>query len=216
MLSGGFHGKEFYAVDARTGVPAWGIDLDDDGPSAPACDAGVCVFNTESCTVFAVDAATGQQRWAWWMGDPMLSAPAIAQGRVFTSYPAAGSHHADASHVIAALDLKSGELLWQRWIDGDVISAPVASDDALHLTTFTGSVFTLAQADGAVRAIARGRATSAPTLGKGQVFWTSRSETTGAAREAIYRGDVRSNGVLGVVADKEAPYLDADVQRNSP
>jgi hypothetical protein len=28
--SGGFHSKEFYAVDAKTGQLVWGLDLDDD------------------------------------------------------------------------------------------------------------------------------------------------------------------------------------------
>src|SRR5262245_58751697 len=40
--SGGFHSKEFYAVDAKTGQLAWGLDLDDDGPSSADCDAGSC------------------------------------------------------------------------------------------------------------------------------------------------------------------------------
>src|ERR1700677_555701 len=49
---------EFYAFDARTGKGAYGLDLSDDGPSAGACDDGVCAFNTESCTTFAIDAKT--------------------------------------------------------------------------------------------------------------------------------------------------------------
>src|SRR5262249_43328102 len=66
LTSGGFHSREFYAFDARTGDLRWGLDLDDDGPSSPACADGTCVWNTESCTVFAVEARTGKLRWAWW------------------------------------------------------------------------------------------------------------------------------------------------------
>ncbi|TNF23545.1 MAG: hypothetical protein EP329_27305 [Deltaproteobacteria bacterium] len=90
VVSGGFRSKELYALDAATGKLVWGLDLDDDGPSAPACAEGVCAFNTESCTLFVVDAATGAQRWSLWLGDPLTSAPTIADGRVFTSYPAGG------------------------------------------------------------------------------------------------------------------------------
>ena len=89
-VSGGFHSKEFYCFDATTGALKWAIDLDDDGPTAAVCDNSVCVFNTESCTLFAVDADTGKHLWSHWLGDPLTSTPTIAGGVVFTSYPARG------------------------------------------------------------------------------------------------------------------------------
>ena len=69
FTSGGFKSKQFYAVDAKTGQLVWALDLDDDGPSSAACDAGHCAFNTESCTLFVVDANTGKQVWSLWLGD---------------------------------------------------------------------------------------------------------------------------------------------------
>lgn len=89
-VSGGFHSKEFYCFDATTGALVWAIDLDDDGPTAAVCDGSVCVFNTESCTLFAVDCDTGKHLWSHWLGDPLTSTPTIANGVVFTSYPANG------------------------------------------------------------------------------------------------------------------------------
>lgn len=89
-VSGGFHSKEFYCFEATTGALVWAIDLDDDGPTAAVCDDGVTVFNTESCTLFAVDSNTGKQLWSYWLGDPLTSTPTIANGIVFTSYPAGG------------------------------------------------------------------------------------------------------------------------------
>ncbi len=89
-VSGGFHSKEFYCFDAATGEVVWAIDLDDDGPSSAVVQDGICVFNTESCTIFAVNSQTGSHLWSHWLGDPLTSTPAIAGGKVFTSYPAAG------------------------------------------------------------------------------------------------------------------------------
>jgi outer membrane protein assembly factor BamB len=89
-VSGGFHSKEFYCFDAATGALKWAVNLDDDGPTAAACDDGVCVFNTESCTLFAVEAETGKHLWSLWLGDPLTSTPTVANGVVFTSYPANG------------------------------------------------------------------------------------------------------------------------------
>jgi outer membrane protein assembly factor BamB len=89
-VSGGFHSKEYYCFDAVTGKLVWAIDIDDDGPSSAVVSDGIAVFNTESCTIFAVNALTGSHLWSHWLGDPLTSTPAIAGGRVFTSYPAAG------------------------------------------------------------------------------------------------------------------------------
>ncbi len=87
---GGFRSREFYCLDARTGNVVWACAVSDDGPSSPAVDEGVVVYNTESCTLFAHDASTGRLLWSWWLGDPLMSAPTIARGRVFTVFPAGG------------------------------------------------------------------------------------------------------------------------------
>lgn len=89
-VSGGFRSREYYCFDAKTGDLLWTVDLSDDGPSLAVCEDDIVVFNTESCTLFALDAKTGKHLWSHWLGDPLTSAPAIANGIVFTSYPAAG------------------------------------------------------------------------------------------------------------------------------
>ena len=88
--SGGFHSKEFYCFDAETGKLNWAVDLDDDGPTSAVVEDDVVVFNTESCTIFALDAKTGKHLWSYFLGDPLTSTPTIANGKVFTSYPANG------------------------------------------------------------------------------------------------------------------------------
>ncbi len=193
FFSGGFHSREIYALDAKTGAFAWGLDLNDDGPSAPACEGGVCVFNTESCTIFAVDAAAGEVRWSWWLGDPLLCAPAVAGGRVFTAYPAPG--RGEASHVLAAFDLATGSILWQRRIDADVISAPVVTGGAVYAATFAGTLWKFDAALGTILAAQPARATSAPSVIEGQVLFTCRTDLAGATpREAIATLDLNLAG----------------------
>src|SRR5262249_54944072 len=68
----------------------WGMNLDDDGPTSAVCADDIVVFNTESCTIFALDARTGKNLWSHFLGDPLTSTPTIANGMVFTSYPANG------------------------------------------------------------------------------------------------------------------------------
>lgn len=218
VTSGGFHSREVHAFDAQTGAPLWGLGLSDDGPSAPACARGVCVWNTESCTIFAAEVRTGKLLWSHYLGDPQLSAPAIGDGRVFTVYPASVQKQPPgASHVLAAFDLRSGKLLWQRWIDGDAISAPVAAEDEVHVSSMAGTLYRLRQSDGEILSARRVRATSAPTIAQGEVYYAKRVEAKGSAspREGLARQDKGALKPALEAAQKQAPYLDAEVQRRS-
>jgi outer membrane protein assembly factor BamB len=216
FVSGGFHSKEFYCLKGDTGELVWGVDLDDDGPSAAVCEDGVVVFNTESCTIFALDTRTGKQLWSWWLGDPLTSTPTIANGVVFTSYPAAGKKGDKAppcSHVVAAFDLKTGKILWQRWIDSDVMSAPVASDDELYVASFSGVVYRFAQKDGEIRSAVKSRATSAPVIVGKNVYLTQRTDGgKGDAREAIFAYDRVAQREVFRAGERKAGYIDPKVQ----
>jgi len=219
VTSGGFHSREIHAFDAQTGKPLWGLALSDDGPSSPACQRGVCVWNTESCTIFGVRARTGELLWSHYLGDPQLSAPAIGGDRVFTVYPAhvGQSQPPGASHVLAALDLESGRLLWQRWIDGDAISAPVAAEGEVHLSSMSGTLYRLRQSDGEILAARRARATSAPVVVGGEVYYSKRadSEADAGAQESLIKETKHAPGSGLEFGRKRALYLDAEVQRQS-
>ncbi len=219
ITSGGFHGKELYAIRAKTGALQWGLDLDDDGPSAPACADGVCAFNTESCTLFVIDAPTGKLLWSKWLGDPLTSAPTIAGGVVFASYPVASvtgklPRPPNMSHALAAFELRTGKILWQRWLDGDVMSSPVVAKDEVWATSFSGTVYKFNAQSGAVLSARRARATSAPTISGERVLFSKRSERSGEAQESIASTTRQVRGGA-VYAPKAAPYLDANKQRGT-
>ena len=61
-VSGGFHSKEFYCLDAEHGRLAWGLNLDDDGPTSAACADDVIVINlADGLTLRLQDRLVG--RW---------------------------------------------------------------------------------------------------------------------------------------------------------
>jgi outer membrane protein assembly factor BamB len=213
ITSGGFHSRELYAFEAKTGRIAWAISLDDDGPSAAACESEVCVFNTESCTLFAVHVQTGRMLWSLWLGDPLTSAPAIAAGIVYTSYPAAGGP-AGNTHALAAFDLRTGAVQWAKWIDADVMSAPVIASGRLYAASFAGTLYELAPRNGEILAARRVRATSAPIVAGGEVSYSLRTDGAGSghAREGIAS---RSGGRTRVRGDRAAGWLDHRVQAGS-
>ncbi len=225
-VSGGFRSKEYYAFEATSGKPTWAVSLDDDGPSSSACADRVCVFNTESCTVFALDAASGKMLWSWWLGDPLTSSPTIAGGRVFTSYPvrkvAGGKPRPpNATHALIAFDLHSGKVLWQQWLDSDVMSAPVATNGFVYVSTFSGTLLKLEQATGKFRYALQARATSAPVVqfapsGRESMYYTRRGASEkGGAEEMIIRADDNSPKTRYQSNAKKAKYLDPKVQADS-
>lgn len=228
LVSGGFRGKELFAYEAGTGKALWGIDLHDDGPSSPACEDGICVINTESCTIFAVSAETGRHLWSYWLGDPLTSAPTIARGRVFASYP---QHATDApkkprppgaTHALAAFDLRTGKVQWQLWLDGDVMSAPVAAGDFVYVTTFGGTMIKIEQETGKVRYAMKAKATSAPVVlfdksGTEQMYYTRREADAGseAPAEVVIRADHNEPKTKWKGARKRADYIDPKAQAKS-
>jgi outer membrane protein assembly factor BamB len=228
IVSGGFKSKELYAFDRKTGAPMWALDLHDDGPSSAACERGVCVVNTESCTIFAIAADSGKHLWSYWLGDPLTSAPTIAGDRVFASYPAAqGAGNTvrppGATHVLAAFELTTGKILWQKWLDGDVMSAPVAMGEFVYATTFNGTVIKFEQATGKIRYAMRAKATSAPVVqfdasGVEQMYYTRRGEAAeeaDGAQEMLIRADHNEPQTRYKAAQKKAEYIDRKVQEGS-
>jgi outer membrane protein assembly factor BamB len=243
-VSGGFSCTEFYCFDAKTGAFLWGKELDDDGASAPVVYDEVIIFNTESCTIFALNASDGSLRWAHWLGDPLMSVPTVAGGRVFTTYPAADAEailEPDApadegektdvetegetsvdqekrpvpSHVLIAFDAKTGKVLWQRWIDTECMSSPVAADERLYVTTLSGTLYEINQADGKILAARRLRATSAPVVLGRYLYYTRRTDSgkeDEKVSEAIVRLDRTSGRETYLTCSRPAPYLDWRVQ----
>ena len=227
IVSGGFRANQLFAYESKTGKPIWGLDLHDDGPSNPACESGVCVVNTESCTIFAIEAKTGKLLWSYWLGDPLTSSPTIAGDKVFASYPAGATADGKerppgATHVLAAFELKTGKIAWQMWLDGDVMSAPVAQQEFVYVTTFGGTVIKAEQATGKVRYAMKSKATSAPVIqfdrqGVEQMYYTRKSddEAEGDAEEMIIRADHNEPQTKYKAAEKKAKYIDGKVQAKS-
>ena len=125
----------------------------------------------------------------------------------------AGRQRPPASHILACFELKTGKILWQKWIDSDVMSAPVAVDKELYATTFAGTVYRFDQATGKIMSAKRSRATSAPVVVGGKVFYTQRADDgrSGKAEESMVGLDQRS-GKRYEVNRKVADYLDQKVQ----
>jgi Ca-activated chloride channel family protein len=209
FVGGGFGSHEFYALDAKTGAPAWQVRTNDDGPTAAVFEDGCVAFNTESCTVYVCDAATGGVVWSEWLGDPLLSQPAVGDGRLYIAYPARGRH--GATHRLLCAELRTGRHLWEQEVTGDVITAPVVAGDRVYLSCFDGTSFCLSCRDGSVTYRRRDGATSAPFIVGDDVFHSRRVTDEGKVYESVHRADARRG------ADKEAdPFLaeEADYLRH--
>ncbi|MBL9022045.1 MAG: PQQ-binding-like beta-propeller repeat protein [Myxococcales bacterium] len=163
VLAGAFSTYDLHAVDATTGAPEWSIRLSDDGPTAPTCRDGICVFNTYSCTMFGVAADTGKHLWSWYLGSPQLATPVISGDLVYSSYPDTGGPP-EAPYVIGAFDLRTGAPVWRRWIDSEVNATPVAYGGKIYVATRLGTLYELGAVDGEVVSARRSRIASPPVI----------------------------------------------------
>ena len=170
IVVGGFGTYEIHAMNVESGKPAWSLHLSDDGPTDPACEDGICVFNTYSCTMFGVAATTGKPLWSWYLGSPQLATPIIQGDLVFSSYPSPG-YHPEAPYVIAAFDLKTGAPKWRRWIDAEVNSTPVSDGRHLYVATKAGTLYQLSAREGDVVAVHKNRVSAPPVLAAGSVIF---------------------------------------------
>ncbi len=164
IVVGGFGTYEIHALNAESGKPAWSLHLSDDGPTDPACQDGICVFNTYSCTMFGVEADTGRPLWSWYLGSPQLATPIIQGDLVYSSYPHHNPSAGDAQYVIAAFDLKTGTPRWRRWIDAEVNSTPVSDGRHLYVATKLGTLYQLSAREGDVIAVHKNRVSAPPVL----------------------------------------------------
>ncbi|MFO0613314.1 MAG: PQQ-binding-like beta-propeller repeat protein [Polyangiaceae bacterium] len=197
IVSSGLSGREVLSIEAKTGRVSWQRELADNGASTVACEGGLCALTTESCTLYSMKADTGEPVWSHIIGPSVNSSPAIGGGLVFVGFPPYGEGDDSPEHVaLAAFDLATGELRWSRWIDDDVVSAPVFVDGTLYATTWSGALYAFDASTGAILAARKARATSAPIVAGGRLFYSKRADEPaplpdGRWREAIVR--VRSD-----------------------
>jgi len=223
FVSGGFGSKQYFAFDAKTGKSVWAVNTSDDGPSSGVIDSDVLVFNTESCTIFAIDKKSGEMLWSYYLGDPLMSMPTVANGKVFTAYPAGyfnkfannnSAERINPSHVLIAIDLKTGKIEWQKWIDSDIISAPVAKNNDIYFSTFSGSMYKVSQQTGEFEMALAMRATSAPVIDdNGNITVTYRSDKEeGICRESIAVINGTDASVKTCLMNKKYEYLCGKIQ----
>jgi outer membrane protein assembly factor BamB len=145
VIGGGADGW-LYAVEARTGKPAWRFQVSVRGLNSPPAVVGDVVYAAHSeespdggpmGRVVAIDGTgTGDitKTGELWRADGIavgFAAPTVADGRVYVLDNAANLH---------ALDQKTGRVLWRHSLGTVGRAAPVAADGKLFLTEQNGKI----------------------------------------------------------------------------
>jgi outer membrane protein assembly factor BamB len=223
FLGGGFGSYDFYALDAETGNVAWQYQTTDDGPTAAVVGDGHVAFNTESCELEVLTTA-GWAVWKRWLGDPLMSMPAIGGGRVYVAFPDSRGDH---QHHLGAFDLDTGRPIWKQRLTGEVITAPVLAEGHVYLATLDGTLYYFRQDSGTLVWQGPKNATSAPSVWKGQCYFSQRREVPPERASGGTPQQTEHVATRGVEANAEtltfpctgtpAPYLDyAKRQGRSP
>jgi outer membrane protein assembly factor BamB len=145
VIGGGADGW-IYALEARTGAPAWRYQLSVRGLNSPPAVEGDVVYaahseeNPDGGPMGAVVAIDGKgsgdvtKTATLWRTDGLtvgFAAPTVAQGRVYVVDNAANLH---------ALDQKTGRALWTHNLGTVGRAAPLLADGKLFLTEQNGKV----------------------------------------------------------------------------
>ncbi len=171
-IGGGFGSYEFYAFDAKTGKMLWQYRTTDDGPTAAVVDGRYVAFNTESCEL-EILTTDGKPVWKKWLGDPLMSMPAIADGRLMMAFP----NGEDGQHYLACFQVKNGKEIWRKPIAGEIITTSTIDDEQVFLATLDGTMYCFHAKDGKLAWVEKeNNVTSAPTLWKGQCWFSRRQE----------------------------------------
>lgn len=168
LAGGGLQSMRLVALDAKTGKRLWSNRLADNGPSAVVLSRRHAVTNTESCTTYSVDPVTGRRQWSRWLGPSILTPPALTDDRVLVSYrsPRSGVE-------LAALDAKTGRSVWTAELANYTIGAPVVALGRVFLTLLDGRAVCLSLKTGEELWSRSLRATSAPVLGAGGLYFAA-------------------------------------------
>ncbi len=196
-----------FAVDARTGKHKWSWFLGDPLMSSPCLSKG---------KVFTAYPAGGRGSYNSNIINQQMNQNVQAPDP--QPIPKSGKNlpNWEPTHVLAAFDLQTGAVIWQHWLDGDIMTAPVAMGEELVLTTFPGTYYRFNTSDGTLLEARASRATSAPTLANGQVFFSRRNDdAAGNVQECLTSFNLQQPTILKSVASKGAVYLDEKVQNES-
>ena len=92
------------------------------------------------------------------------------------------------------------------------MTAPVIEDDTIYLTTFPGTLYKISAESGKILAANNSRATCAPTVIGGNVFFSRRSDKGKEVRESVSVTDGSFAKEIRRFNDRKAAYLDQTVQ----
>jgi outer membrane protein assembly factor BamB len=131
----GNDGGTFWALDQRTGNPAWNVELAHSTRngirSSPALHKDQVYFGSFEGNVYCLDTATGRERWRFTEADRIESSPCLAPDLDMLFI---GLQHEVPGRAgsIAALHIETGAKLWEFTVEKPVSGSP-AYDKELRL-----------------------------------------------------------------------------------
>ncbi len=175
FISHGIYSNLFHCLNAHTGEHYWTVALSEGGASAVACENGVVLVNTESCTLYALDVQSGRMLWSHWLSPYLWTTPSVYDGLVYTVYANDASSYGFGKgdikgFVMACFDLKNGAVKWQKNIANEGMGAPVIAGNLVYMAARGGELHRFNRLDGSSATMANLKLTAPPTVVGNRVF----------------------------------------------
>ncbi len=164
--------RRLYALDRKTGAPAWQPFIaQGDIYGTAALDGDRLVFADDKGYVYSIRAEDGRPVWQTKAsGKQFWSSPTVADGVVYIG---------GMDKTLYALDAERGAIKWTFKAGGAIASAPLVVGDALYVGDFDGKFYAIDRATGAQQGVFKGE----------NWFWNDALYHDGV----IYVGDLSGN-----------------------
>ncbi len=199
FVSGGYGSHEFYALDATSLKPTWGVSFQTQGPATALPVGDHLLVASMSGVMALLNQRDGRRVWERAVGELTAFKPAVGQGMVATAYPFGSGHR------LAVYRLSDGAPLFERQLDGPPVSGPVIHGDSVLVSTFRGSVHRFLLKGGHRVWSQQAGAVSAPVAQGGRVYVTARTQAGG--RVALLAMDWATGGFKALWSAPAGPEV---------
>ncbi len=180
-----------FALNARTGQPLWGHEIEDYSYASPAVANGAVYFVEWGGALTALDANTGQTLWKCYIraGD---SSPAVANGVVYVG--------SSWDNNFYALNASTGTVLWEYATAGMVLSSPAVANGVVYVGSHDSRVYALNSSTGELiwKYATGGAFDSSPAVANGVVY-------VGSSDGNVYALNATTGAVLWMFLPEASP-----------
>jgi outer membrane protein assembly factor BamB len=166
IFIGSYLNKNFFALNATTGVPIWTFTTGEGVTSSPAVTNGYVYFTSTDDNIYALDASNGTKIWNYRVNSYLEdSSPAVVNGRVYVG----------SDENLYCLDALYGVKIWNNSKTGCTAwSSPAVANGYVYIGSMDNNMYAINASTGEQIWNTTACGSSSPTVA-GNIVYTGNS-----------------------------------------